>query len=274
MASRRDAVTRSVGSKRGKAVPLGGSAIGAESPARRAPGRRSPGGGATGEEPAQRPGFDSRRIGRALARLRRALRGSAAPVVSLIAEAERDPFKVLISTILSARTKDGVTAQASARLFAAAPDAATLARLPVRRIEKLIFPVGFYRTKARSVRATAKSLLERFGGVVPDTIEELVTLPGVGRKTANLVLTEGFRKPAICVDTHVHRITNLWGYVETRHPEETETALRAHLPHRHWIDLNRTLVTFGQTICVPLSPRCSQCPVEEWCPKIGVTRSR
>lgn len=274
MISGRDVVARKAGSKPGKDVASGRSVIGAESSARRAPGRRSPAAGATGEEPAQRPGFDNRRIGRALARVRGSLRGSAAPVVSLIAEAERDPFKVLISTILSARTRDDVTAQASSRLFAAAPDAATLARLRVRRIEKLIFPVGFYRTKARSVRATAKALLERFGGAVPDTIEELVTLPGVGRKTANLVLTEGFRKPAICVDTHVHRITNLWGYVETRHPEETEMALRARLPRRHWIDLNKTLVTFGQTICVPLSPRCSQCPVEEWCPKIGVTRSR
>ncbi|HVS15661.1 MAG TPA: endonuclease III [Thermoanaerobaculia bacterium] len=218
--------------------------------------------------------FDTRRLGHALRRVERALDGRPAPVVSLIAEAERDPFKVLISTILSARTKDEVTARASARLFAAAPDAAALAGLAPRRIEKLIFPVGFYRTKAKSVRATARTLLECFGGAVPATIEQLVTLPGVGRKTANLVLTEGFRKPAICVDTHVHRISNLWGYVDTSHPEETEMALRAKLPRRHWIGLNKTLVTFGQTICVPTRPWCSRCPVEEWCPKIGVTRSR
>jgi endonuclease-3 len=225
-------------------------------------------------ERAQRDPFDSRRLGHALRRIRRALDGTPAPVVSLIAEAERDPFKVLISTILSARTKDAVTARASARLFAVAPEAAALARLPVGRIEKLIFPVGFYRTKAKSVRQTARELLERFAGAVPATIDELVTLPGVGRKTANLVLTEGFRKPAICVDTHVHRISNLWGYVDTETPEQTEAALRARLPRRHWIDLNKTLVTFGQTICVPLSPRCSQCPVEAWCPKLGVARSR
>ncbi|HVS63061.1 MAG TPA: endonuclease III [Thermoanaerobaculia bacterium] len=223
---------------------------------------------------ATRQPFDARRMGHALRRVRRALHGRAAPVVSLIAEAERDPFKVLISTILSARTRDDATAGASARLFAAAPDPAALAGLPIRRIEKLIFPVGFYRTKARSVRATARELLERFDGGVPDTIEELVTLPGVGRKTANLVLTEGFRKPAICVDTHVHRISNLWGFVDTGTPEQTEMALRERLPRRYWIELNKTLVTFGQTICVPLSPRCSRCPVESWCPKIGVTRSR
>jgi endonuclease III len=243
--------------------------------ARGAGGSRRPGRPSSLRSGARRaPAFDTRRFGHALRRLRAALRGTSAPVVSLIAEAERDPFKVLISTILSARTKDEVTGAASARLIAAAPDAATLAGLAERRIEKLIFPVGFYRTKARSVRATARALLDRFDGAVPDAIEELVTLPGVGRKTANLVLTEGFRKPAICVDTHVHRIANLWGYVDTAHPEETEMALRAKLPRRHWIDLNKTLVTFGQTVCVPLSPRCSQCPVEEWCPKLGVTRSR
>jgi endonuclease III len=209
-----------------------------------------------------------------LRRIRHALRGTTPPVVTLIAETERDAFKVLISTILSARTKDDVTAAASTRLFAAAPDAAALAALPVARVEELIFPVGFYRTKARSVVDTARRLLERFEGRVPDTLEELVTLPGVGRKTANLVLTEGFRKPGICVDTHVHRITNLWGYVTTRAPLETEMALRARLPRSQWIDINRTLVAFGQQTCLPVSPWCSRCPVEEWCPKIGVGRTR
>ena len=207
-------------------------------------------------------------------RIRRALEGTAAPVVTLIAEAERDPFKVLVSTILSARTKDEVTAEASARLFAAAANAAALSKLHLRRLEKLIYPVGFYRTKAKSLRATAKVLLEHFCGEVPSTIEELLELPGVGRKTANLVLTEGFEKPAICVDTHVHRITNLWGYVETKSPEKTEWALRDKLPKRYWIDFNKTLVSFGQKICVPSSPKCSQCPLEDWCPQIGVTRRR
>jgi endonuclease III len=223
---------------------------------------------------ARAPVVDARRLAVMLRRVRRSLQGTTPPVVTLIAETERDPFKVLISTILSARTKDDVTAAASARLFREAPDAAALAGLPVERVEALIFPVGFYRTKARSVVATARQLLERFAGSVPSTIEELVTLPGVGRKTANLVLTEGFRAPAICVDTHVHRITNMWGYVKTRTPAETEMALRARLPRGQWLDLNRTLVAFGQKTCVPSSPWCSRCPVAEWCPRIGVKRSR
>jgi endonuclease III len=220
------------------------------------------------------PPVTSRRLATMLRRIRRSLHGTTPPVVTLIAETERDPFKVLISTILSARTKDDATAAASSRLFGAAPDAARLAALSIDRVAKLIYPVGFYRTKARSVVATAQQLLERFGGRVPDTIDELVTLPGVGRKTANLVLTEGFRKPAICVDTHVHRITNLWGYVSTRTPAETEVALRAKLPRGQWLDLNRTLVSFGQQTCLPVSPWCSRCPVENWCPKLGVGRSR
>ena len=206
--------------------------------------------------------------------VRASLAGRAAPVVALIAEADRDPFKVLISTILSARTKDEVTAAASSRLFRAAPDALTLSRLRLARIEKLIFPVGFYRTKAKSVRATAKALLQKHSGEVPDDIDQLVELPGVGRKTANLVLIEGFRKPAICVDTHVHRIANLWGYVDTASPLETEMALRQSLPGRYWLDLNRILVSFGQQTCVPVSPKCSECVVTHRCPRLGVTRSR
>ncbi len=218
--------------------------------------------------------FDNRRIGPALKKVQQALEGTAPPVVTLIAEADRDPYKVLISTILSARTKDEVTAAASARLFAVAPDAESLSRLGAAKLEKLVFPVGFYKTKARNLRKTARVLLDRFGGRVPATIEELVELPGVGRKTANLVLTEGFQKDAICVDTHVHRITNLWGYVDTRTPEETEMALRAQLPRRWWQSINAILVSFGQQICVPLSPKCSVCPLESRCPRIGVARSR
>jgi endonuclease III len=225
-------------------------------------------------EPRGVPPVDSRRLATMLRRIRRALEGTTPPVVTLIAESERDPFKVLISTILSARTKDDVTAAASARLFRAAPRAPDLAALEAKRVEALIFPVGFYRTKARNVVAAARQLLERFDGRVPCTIDELVTLPGVGRKTANLVLTEGFRQPAICVDTHVHRITNIWGYVETRTPTETEKALRGKLPRGQWLDLNRTLVAFGQHTCVPASPWCSRCPVAEWCPRAGVRRSR
>jgi endonuclease-3 len=221
-----------------------------------------------------RPHFDNRRLPGVIRRLREHLADIDPPVVTLIAQQASDPFRVLISTVLSARTRDDVTARASARLFAVAADAQSIAALPVRRLERLIFPVGFYRTKARHLKEASRVLVERWGGRVPDSIEDLVELPGVGRKTANLVLIEGFGKPAICVDTHVHRITNLWGYVETSTPDETEMALRRSLPRRYWLDLNRLLVSFGQHTCVPLSPRCSACPIEEHCPRIGVLRSR
>ena len=209
-----------------------------------------------------------------LRRIRRRLEGTRLPIVTLIAETEQDPFKVLVSTILSARTKDDATAAATRRLFDAASTPEEIAALPVAELERLIFPVGFYRTKAKNLRLAMGVLRERFGGDVPQTVEELIELPGVGRKTANLVVTEGFRRPGICVDTHVHRITNLWGYVDTRNPLETEMALRAKLPRSQWIGLNKTLVSFGQKLCVPVSPWCSRCPVEEWCPKLGVERRR
>ena len=209
-----------------------------------------------------------------LRRIRLHLRGSRLPVVTLIAETERNPFKVLVSTILSARTKDDATAAATRRLFDAASTPEEIGALPAAELERLIFPVGFYRTKAKNLRLAMGVLLDRFGGEVPQTVEELIELPGVGRKTANLVVTEGFRRPGICVDTHVHRITNLWGYVDTRNPLETEVALRAKLPRSQWIGLNKTLVSFGQKLCVPVSPWCSRCPVEEWCPKLGVKRRR
>jgi endonuclease-3 len=218
--------------------------------------------------------LDAHRLPWVVRQLRDHLRVVEPPVVTLIAQQARDPFRVLVSTVLSARTRDDVTAAASARLFAAAADPEAMAALPVRKLERLIFPVGFYRTKARSLKAACRLLVERFDGRVPDSIEELVELPGVGRKTANLVLIEGFGKPAICVDTHVHRICNLWGYVETRDPGETEMALRRVLPRRYWLDWNRLLVSFGQHTCVPLSPRCSSCPLEARCPRIGVARWR
>jgi endonuclease-3 len=233
---------------------------------------------ATGLSPRSGPrrpgGIDNRSLPWLVRRLRRHLRDVAPPVVTLIAQQARDPFRVLVSTLLSARTKDDVTARATARLLAVASDAESIAALPVRRIETLIFPVGFYRSKARHLKEACRLLVERWEGNVPDSIEALVELPGVGRKTANLVLIEGFEKPAMCVDTHVHRITNLWGYVETRTPAETELALRRVLPRRYWLDWNWLLVSFGQHTCVPVSPRCSICPVEERCPRIGVVRSR
>jgi len=149
-----------------------------------------------------------------------------------------------------------------------------MVRLTPRQIERAIFPVGFYRTKARVILGICHDLLARFGGAVPDTIDELLTLKGVGRKTANLVVTMGFGKPGICVDVHVHRISNRWGLIQTRNPEESEMALRRRLPRRYWIGYNDLLVAFGQNVCQPVSPRCSVCPIAAVCPRIGVGRSR
>lgn len=176
--------------------------------------------------------------------------------------------------MLSLRTKDDVTVPASERLFALAKTPQTLARLPETAIARAIYPVGFYRTKARHVREVSRQILERCGGRVPDTIEELLTLPGVGRKTANLVVTVGYRKPGICVDTHVHRISNRLGYVRTETPEETEMALRRRLPKPYWIEFNDLLVTFGQNRCLPVSPWCSRCPLTRYCARVGVATSR
>jgi endonuclease-3 len=191
-----------------------------------------------------------------------------------VAEQSRDPFPVLIACILSLRTQDTTTGPAAARLFALARTPADLLRVPVRRIRRAIYPVGFYRTKAKVIHRISRQLLERFEGQVPDDLEALLSLPGVGRKTANLVVTMGFGKPGICVDTHVHRISNRLGWVRTKAPDETEMALRAQLPRRYWIELNDLLVSFGQNVCTPLSPRCSACPVRTLCRRVGVTTSR
>jgi len=196
------------------------------------------------------------------------------PVSAMAAEAVVDPFKILVSTIISARTKDEVTGPATERLFALADSPENMQRLPEEKIEKAIFPAGFYRTKAKAIRKASREIVERFGSRVPDTIEELVTLPGVGRKTANLVVTLAHGRAGICVDTHVHRITNRWGYVNTKTPHETEQALRAKLPKRHWIGINTLLVMHGRNICKPVSPFCSRCPVFPYCARIGVTKSR
>jgi endonuclease-3 len=196
------------------------------------------------------------------------------PSLETLAQERRDPFRVLVATILSLRTQDPVTEAAARRLFALADTPEALARLPVRRIERAIYPVGFYRTKARRLRAIARRLIEDHGGRVPDRLEDLLALDGVGRKTANLVITLGFGRPGICVDTHVHRISNRLGWVATRTPEQTERALRERLPRRWWIPLNRLLVLFGQKVCTPTSPRCSLCPLRDGCPRKGVTRSR
>lgn len=192
------------------------------------------------------------------------------PIVDLIATQTRDPLKVLVATILSARTKDEVTARASRRLFACAETMDALARLTVDELERLIYPVGFFRNKARFLSELPKALLERFDGKVPDTIDALLTLPGVGRKTANLVVAVAFDKPALCVDTHVHRIVNIWGMVATKTPLQTEMALRKQLPVPYWNDLNAVLVAFGQGTCKPVRPHCDCCIIEQWCPKISV----
>lgn len=184
------------------------------------------------------------------------------------------PYRILIGCVLSLRTKDEVSYPATERLFARAHDPASMLRLAEATIARLIYPVGFYKTKARNIRAISRLLLDEHGGRVPDTIETLLTLPGVGRKTANLTVTLGYGKPGICVDTHVHRITNRLGWVATTNPDKTEMALRASLPQRHWIPVNETLVRHGQQICKPISPLCSACPVSADCPRVGVARSR
>lgn len=196
------------------------------------------------------------------------------PVVSMVARERRDPFRVLVSTLLSLRTKDEVTEVASRRLFQRASTPKTLLKLTPRQIEKLIYPVGFYHTKARRLLEVSRILLEEHRGKVPSTLDELLELPGVGRKTANLVLVEGFSEPAIAVDTHVHRISNRLGAVKTRGPEETEAALMDVLPKRHWIIYNELLVGFGKTVCRPISPHCSRCPVFPMCDRVGVGRHR
>lgn len=198
----------------------------------------------------------------------------AQPLIDQMGGEGATPFRILVATILSLRTKDTLTAVVAPRLFAAADTPAATLALGEERLAELIYPVGFYRTKARSIVQICRILLERHAGQVPADLDALLALPGVGRKTANLVLTAGFGLPGICVDIHVHRICNRWGYVQTRDPEATELALRAKLPPEHWLAINGLLVTLGQNICHPTSPRCSVCPVAAYCARVGVTRSR
>jgi endonuclease-3 len=215
-----------------------------------------------------------REIHSALGILRREVPNWNTPIVTLMAETYESPFRVLISCVLSLRTQDATTAKASHRLFAVADSPQAMLRLRAKQIEKLIFPVGFYKTKARNILEICKTLVENHGGKVPDDIDELLKLRGVGRKTANLVVTLGYHKPGICVDTHVHRISNRWGYVRTATPEKTEFALRAKLPKRYWMEYNDLLVSFGQHLCRPISPMCSSCPVAKYCDQTGVTIRR
>ena len=212
-------------------------------------------------------------IARAIAILRRVNKSFREPTVTTVARS-RSPFKVLISCLLSLRTKDTVTSVASQRLFNLAETPEKMVRLRSSQIEKAIYPVGFYKVKTRTVKDICKVLVEKYSGNVPDDIDTLLRLKGVGRKTANLVVTLGYGKPGICVDTHVHRIVNRWGYVKTKTPEETEFALREILPRRYWLTINDLLVTFGQNICTPISPKCSICPVYWFCQRVGVTQHR
>jgi endonuclease III len=221
------------------------------------------------------PRMDARTLGRVIRRLQASAPGWDTTALTLIAEQTgRDPFRILIGCLLSLRTKDETTGPAAARLFALADTPAAIAALPRRGIERAIYPVGFYRTKAAGLQRVCRELLERFDGRVPSDLDDLLTLHGVGRKTANLVVTFGFNRPGICVDTHVHRINNRFGFVVTKAPDETEQVLRGRLPRRHWIGYNDLLVAFGQNVCHPTSPRCSICPVATLCHRVGVTRAR
>ena len=213
-------------------------------------------------------------VDRTLRILRGAVRGMEEPAVEKISEdTAEDPFQVLIATMLSAQTRDAVTAAASERLFRVARTPASMARLRTSRIERLIYPVSFYRHKARHVKETCRQLVERFGGRVPATMAELLTLPGVGRKTANLVLILSHAsRDNICVDTHVHRIANRLGWVATRTPEQTEQGLYRVVPRRWWPQVNLFLVTWGQNVCHPVYPRCRACVVAGVCPRIGVVK--
>jgi endonuclease-3 len=193
---------------------------------------------------------------------------------SIIKQYGRNPFLVLVSCILSLRTKDSVSLPASKRLFKQAQTPQALLLLSAVTIEKLIYPTGFYHQKTKQLLAICSILLEKYQGTVPNTLEKLMALPGVGPKTANLVLSEGFGIPAICVDTHVHRISNRLGLVQTKNPAETEKALTLLLPKQYWSEYNKLMVMWGQNICVPISPKCSICPLLPLCPQIGVSKHR
>lgn len=192
------------------------------------------------------------------------------PVVDLIQLQTKDPFKVLITTILSARTKDKTTTEAAQRLFSSVNNFSDLKSAPLRTIEKIIYPVGFYATKARMLKQLPDAIDKLFNGTVPDNVEDLVKLPGVGRKTANLVVAVAFNKPAVCVDVHVHRICNRLGYLKTKNPFETEMRLRKILPVRYWTTFNSYLVSFGQNTCAPINPKCAICPIAKYCNRVGV----
>ena len=218
--------------------------------------------------------FNSKNIPKIIEILKEEYKRFREPIVTQIANIKRDPFQVLISTIISLRTKDEVTREASLRLFAVADDVRALVELPVSEIERLIYPAGFYKRKAINIIEICETLIEKYDGRVPDEIDELLKMKGVGRKTANLVVTLGYEKLGICVDTHVHRISNRFGFVKTKTPEKTEFTLRETLDKKYWIIYNDLLVSYGQNLCKPISPLCSKCKISKFCERVGVTISR
>ena len=212
-------------------------------------------------------------VSEVLAKVKKAVRGCRIPSVTVISQ-KNDPFAVLVSCIISLRTRDEVTYPASARLLKLAKTPAQLIKLSNAKLEQAIYPAAFFRNKSQSIKELCKDLVDNYEGRVPDKLEELLKLKGVGRKTANLTLILGHNKPGICVDIHVHRISNRWGYVKTKSPNETEMVLRDKLPKCYWKGYNDLLVTFGQNICKPVSPFCGSCPIAEICPKIDVSKYR
>ena len=217
--------------------------------------------------------MNNRTLATMLARVEKSLGQSTPPAMVKIGQ-KADPFRILVGCLLSSRTRDEVTESACSRLFKRVKAPKDILKLSARQLEQEIYPVAFYRNKARALKSLCSDLMDRFDGEVPDTLEDLLTLKGVGRKTANLTLILAFDGMGICVDTHVHRIANRWGYVETTTPEQTEEALRKKLPKKYWQRINEWLVGFGQTVCKPLSPLCSQCPVDQHCLRIGVDKHR
>ena len=213
-------------------------------------------------------------ISKVIGIIKKSVKGLEDPSVTLVGKKFKSPYLVLISCLLSLRTKDLTTLPASERLFNLAKTPKSMLNLKASQIEKAIYPVGFYKTKAKRILEISRDLVEKFNSEVPRDIDVLLTLNGVGRKTANLVLTEGYDIPAVCVDTHVHRISNRFGFVKTKNPQQTEFALRKRLPKKHWIEYNALLVVWGQNICRPISPKCSQCPVNKFCPQLGVIKHR
>ncbi len=206
--------------------------------------------------------------------LKKHVKNYKTPVVDFINIQTRDPFKVLVSTILSARTNDSTTGAVCERLFKKVTSLDDLGKMSQKELAKLIFPVGFYNTKAKHLKELPHIIKNSFHNKIPESIDALIKLPGVGRKTANLVVSVAFNKPGICVDTHVHKIFNRLGYIKTKTPLETEMTLRKKLPQKYWIPINSMLVSFGQYLCRPISPHCSICPIEEYCNKVGVNNSR